>query len=137
MKSMVLQNWIYALRSGTYKQGKNYLKQTKSNRTSYCCLGVLCDLAIKDGVKLELSKEVDKHHNSQYTVFDETETCLPKKVREWADLNDHELMTKLVSYNDNLGFSFDQIAEIIPVLIEHAEYKKQQDKIAMIRSIVI
>lgn len=41
------KKWIAALRSGEYKQGK-YVLKTDDGR--YCCLGVLMDLAQKEGV---------------------------------------------------------------------------------------
>jgi hypothetical protein len=36
----IFVNWTTALRSGTYTQGKNYLRKTDG---SFCVLGVLCD----------------------------------------------------------------------------------------------
>jgi hypothetical protein len=36
------EQWIAALRSGDYKQGKCQLYEPLSH--SFCCLGVLCDL---------------------------------------------------------------------------------------------
>ena len=39
--------WVRALRSGKYNWGKRALR-TDDNK--YCCLGVLCELAIKQGV---------------------------------------------------------------------------------------
>lgn len=33
--------WVKALRSGNYEQGKNLLR---SKENKFCCLGVLCDL---------------------------------------------------------------------------------------------
>lgn len=38
--------WVKALRSGKYAQGQGQLKTTDG----YCCLGVLCDLAVKHGI---------------------------------------------------------------------------------------
>lgn len=38
--------WVKALRSGKYTQGQGQLKTTDE----YCCLGVLCDLAVKHGI---------------------------------------------------------------------------------------
>ena len=35
--------WTEALRSGEYKQGEHFLYDDTNN--SYCCLGVLCDIA--------------------------------------------------------------------------------------------
>ena len=34
--------WVAALRSGDYKQGQHYLKTPDD---TYCCLGVLCEIA--------------------------------------------------------------------------------------------
>lgn len=36
------KKWLEALRSGKYKQGQNELR---SKDNSFCCLGVLCDIA--------------------------------------------------------------------------------------------
>lgn len=42
----LVQKWVAALRSGEYKQGYGRLHLAKDN--SFCCLGVLCEVA---GVK--------------------------------------------------------------------------------------
>lgn len=41
MKKTLKLKWIAALRSGAYKQGKGRLRRGDS----YCCLGVLCEVA--------------------------------------------------------------------------------------------
>lgn len=41
MKKELKKKWVEALRSGKYSQGKNYLRKGDS----YCCLGVLCEVA--------------------------------------------------------------------------------------------
>lgn len=43
----VVKRWVAALRSGEYKQHQKALRSHAKN--SFCCLGVLCDLAAKDG----------------------------------------------------------------------------------------
>jgi len=46
--------WVAALRSGEYVQGRNLLEwRDAGGRVSNCCLGVLCRLAIADGVPLD------------------------------------------------------------------------------------
>lgn len=46
----VYTKWLAALRSGKYKQMQEKLRgQTDSGAVGFCCLGVLCDLAVKDG----------------------------------------------------------------------------------------
>lgn len=41
MKAAVRQQWVAALRSGQYKQGRGRLRDKENN---FCCLGVLCNL---------------------------------------------------------------------------------------------
>jgi hypothetical protein len=46
----VMKAWVKALRSGEYKQTTGALRRSSSTETmpeGYCCLGVLCDIAIK------------------------------------------------------------------------------------------
>ena len=78
----------------------------------YCCLGVLCDLAVKHGVIPEPSR------SDGYFVY-EGEACqLPKAVCNWAGLNSiagsfREGPGSLVTLNDSGNYSFQQIATII------------------------
>lgn len=41
MRPKVKKEWIAALRSGDYRQGRG---QLRSEDNSFCCLGVLCNL---------------------------------------------------------------------------------------------
>lgn len=52
MKPEVKNLWISALRSGEYQQGVGALRQKADPEQPdrFCCLGVLCDLAVKAGV---------------------------------------------------------------------------------------
>lgn len=43
MNKALKKKWVNALRSGEYKQGGNRLYNKKYD--SFCCLGVLCDVA--------------------------------------------------------------------------------------------
>src|SRR5271163_2402915 len=47
----VYKDWVVALRSGTYLQGKGALQRDSPLRVinEYCCLGVLCSLKQWDG----------------------------------------------------------------------------------------
>lgn len=46
MKPEIKEKWIAALESGDYPQTMGKLQDD----IGFCCLGVLCDLAVKDGV---------------------------------------------------------------------------------------
>lgn len=111
MKTSIKQKWISALRSGKYRQGRGALRRGDK----YCCLGVLCELAIQDGVKIEL--DVD---NESRTTFDGSAGYPPVAVMDWADLSDNnprirpggESDRTLAGINDE-GASFETIADLI------------------------
>lgn len=53
MKPEIKEKWLIALRSGEYKQTRHALRIVSSDAEesgdySYCCLGVLCDLYIRE-----------------------------------------------------------------------------------------
>ena len=46
MEKTIKQDWIEGLRSGSYAQGRDYLRKAyPGQRVDYCCLGVLCKVA--------------------------------------------------------------------------------------------
>lgn len=65
--------WLTALRSGEYKQGRNFLRQTNPNgKDRFCCLGVLCDIVDPTKWKSnEVIKPYDEHiTNIPYDLMD-------------------------------------------------------------------
>ena len=76
-------DWLTALRSGEYKQGKGFLKNSLGGIAQYCCLGVLCELAVKAGVVEKSEVDEDEY---VYT-FDGQSSYLPPKVATWADIH--------------------------------------------------
>jgi hypothetical protein len=87
MNPEIKEQWVRALRSGQYTQGKDALKISYAGKDSYCCLGVLCDIAVKSGAVDEPVKLADgwaygDDHDSSWS-------SLPRKVVEWAGLNNH------------------------------------------------
>ena len=52
MKQEVKDKWTQALRSRQYIQGKHALRKRSliDDLEQHCCLGVLCDLAVAEGV---------------------------------------------------------------------------------------
>ena len=98
----VAKKWVAALRSGKIQQTRKQLGNKNGGR---CCLGVLCDLAVEDGV----IQDYYKYSGS-----------LPRKVMRWAGLSDDmgEYKSKtsrrsLAGDNDTYNRSFAQIADII------------------------
>ena len=93
--------WVAALRSGTYTQGRRRLFNPYSN--TYCCLGVLCDIAEKyAGIRIK--------NNIRPNA--------PPEVIAWAGLND-AITGLLANMNDGIADylgnpqTFSQIADYI------------------------
>lgn len=114
MNPQVKEKWLAALRSGKYKQTTGALH----NKNGYCCLGVLCDLAIQESVvpmwarwgQAFRIRVDDKHWESDYEA-----ACLPPAVVEWAGLESPNPTVKgksLAEANDS-GIDFDRIADLI------------------------
>lgn len=113
MKEEIKAQWVAALRSGDYVQGRGVLRD---NEDRFCCLGVLCDLAERDGA-VRLLGGLD-HMSYGVDAEDSDAFILPESVREWSglsghhgDLRDHHYET-LVEANDQ-GEPFGIIADII------------------------
>ena len=118
-----IRKWVDALRSGEYEQGAGALrrgwKESGDQRVAHCCLGVACEAAMGDGVPL-------RHHNFDGYIgsqFIGTNSVLPDVVSEWLGLiggdpviGSHPTMSGdllATNANDDLGWSFTQIAEAI------------------------
>lgn len=117
MNQDIKQRWVAALRSGEYKQGTNWL----CKNGEFCCLGVLSDLAVKDGVISARPSEWDE----ATTYFDNEPALLPEAVAEWAGLpcaEDGPLedpvvqvggVEKGLSELNDEGMTFTELADII------------------------
>lgn len=139
MNAEVKQQWLEALRSGEYKQGQEQLHKTGPEGDRFCCLGVLCDLALKAGAtkvaKLDQNTDYDEETEEDVLVnaFDvwygdanaaslavtTSFEVLPEDVRKWAGLDGDDPIVEvdgvekcLSNLNDN-GTTFEALADII------------------------
>lgn len=113
MKKKIAVRWVAALRSDKFKQTTAYLH----NKDGYCCLGVLCELAVASGV-------IPKPEEDQDGVFEYgssgIQQTLPVEVMDWAGIDTttgefkdgDNSNQELVALNDD-GHSFKEIADII------------------------
>lgn len=97
----VRAQWIRALESGDYPQGKHALRLGGQ----YCCLGVLCDLAVQAGLGRWEAAETDILRDGEVMlefvgVNGKTAAIqLPQSVQEWAGLADNMgNFTEVVGY---------------------------------------
>lgn len=122
MNSEIKEKWVAALRSGKYKQGKDRLATiTICDETTYCCLGVLCELAVEEGIAI-------KTKGISYFNYDNDRNYPPESVCKWAEFESLEPSSdgkmfyirnpmieeyNLGEYNDIKKYSFEQIADLI------------------------
>lgn len=83
MNPEVRTQWCAALRSGDYPQGRNRLRsELPDGMLTYCCLGVLTDLAVAAGVTTwEQESTLDLLSGNGYYLSD--------AVMNWAGLGGH------------------------------------------------
>lgn len=123
----IIKEWIAALRSGKYEQGRGKLKDHASGKVCHCCLGVLCELAAEHGTIGPATLLNDIY------FFENHSGNLPNKVRDWAGLSlKLGFLQELMDMNDS-GKSFAVIADFIEVhlvktlwleALESGEYKQ-------------
>lgn len=125
---------VDALRSGQYEQARGSLMNVAPDgQKSYCCLGVLCDIAVKNGVVGVTPVEVV--HDPGFVIAEavrgDGEGCivralLPHVVREWygfdsvgpsvrmpSECGDEPYEQELTYLNDNIKATFAEIADAI------------------------
>ena len=88
MKRKIMEKWVAALESGEYLKGTSRLKTIRKRKApQYCCLGVLCDVYIKEHPKATWRDEdivgtfLHKKTEEQETAF------LPHSVRVWSGIS--------------------------------------------------
>lgn len=114
MDQGVKAKWVKALRSRKYKQGQSFLAQEYRGKVYHCCLGVLCDIAVREGVIPSASRI----EGNEPLYFGNEMKFPPSEVLEWAGLPRKELSTGnplliLAGMNDDGNKSFGYIAAYI------------------------
>jgi len=132
MNKGLVRQWVEALRSGKYKQGRKALRNIDD---SYCCLGVLCDIS-KNTLDLTWEHDSNDVCESEIYTMEKNGGVLPDSVWEYLgkDVNykvnistTNSKIPKsvidsfiqplshiyLVTLNDQYQLSFEQIADII------------------------
>lgn len=94
----VKRKWLKALRSQRYQKATQMLcrrPKRKGDNFGFCCLGVLVDVAVLDGVNVEwrepkTSCEIESALCAQNTKdpADSNYSTPPRVVRDWANLDD-------------------------------------------------
>lgn len=123
MRKDIAEEWTARLDSGNYLQGTGFLRQIDAGSADrYCCLGVLCEIAVEAGV-IDPGEKGIKSGKYSYGS-DDAEGILPLEVMRWAEISDsdgtfltlhsdHQDIPRLIEMNDELKATFSQIATVI------------------------
>lgn len=108
MNPVAKELWLAALRSGEREQGKGYLNVSGK----FCCLGVLCEVAIESGVGVEKEKDqVGAHYYNGRSSYP------PLAVYVWSGLDGYTTADgpdmSLSAMNDSEDKTFLEIADWI------------------------
>jgi len=106
MDKNIKKKWVKALRSGKYKQTTTDLCDITSN--THCCLGVLCEVLIKDGHNIRKTTDGCFSFNKKRKMGGQLSTPLLNHVGLTA-----EQQTYLIHLNDEKEWSFKHIADAI------------------------
>jgi hypothetical protein len=121
MRPEVREQWVAALRSGKYKQMPGALARVTPEGSRYCCLGVLCDIAVQEGVLAAPNGA----NNLGYVYYGGMADVLPEKVVAWAELPEanpelamieeggEEMILAAAEWNDTFKKTFEEIADAI------------------------
>lgn len=109
-----LRLWIKALRSGDYAQTTGTLHRTEETLTrpvGFCCLGVLTDIAAKDGCEIEKGTFGNEGYANMKGRY------FPQEVEDWLGGETPIDATALVAMNDDMKLSFAEIADRLEAAI--------------------
>lgn len=115
---------MHALRSGDYTQGNGALHSlnAQTGAHTYCCLGVATELAVDAGI---LSPGLQQRGSSFHYLagpcpLGDSNTFPPQVVWDWLGLETPDpvftidgLPWKASELNDDLGFTFAEVADLI------------------------
>lgn len=127
MRRDIRDRWVAALRSGAYEQGR---KRLRTSNDQYCCLGVLCEIAVETGVipppvqqEVGYSDRPYKYGMETSNGWNSSTTGLPDIVATWAGLGPQGMHVRIphkeaeesfnLAYLNDNGSTFEEIADLI------------------------
>jgi hypothetical protein len=103
MNKELKEKWIQALRSGKYKQGHLFLR---NSRNGFCCLGVLCDVYNNTDWIPSYNPETSYSYKTGTGL-----SLIPKEVATEIGITDEQ--QNQLSVRNDTGKSFIEIADYI------------------------
>ena len=112
MDPSVKQLWMDELRNGNRKQAQRYLNTGEAQ----CCLGVLCELAIEQGLDIKAESYTPYEKADPLITYDGSAAVLPTAVMAWSGIihdNGAYGRNNALSMDNDQGKTFAEIADII------------------------
>lgn len=108
------RKWADALESGDFQQTRGVLhKIDAKNGDSFCCLGVACVVAIREGVELPTTPD----YEGTAMLYGTNSAATPQAVADWlglrSDLGAYGGARSLAEDNDSYLHDFKRIAMTI------------------------
>lgn len=127
MDPNVKEQWLLALRSGDYRQVQGALADRVvladgEEAFGNCCLGVLCEIAVKNNVIPPRELNIDPKWGDEEWLYAGSRATLPPEVTQWAGLDNPDprvshrtvgTLRRLADLNDIDDLSFAEIADLI------------------------
>lgn len=144
MDATIKGNWVNDLNSGNFQKGVGRLHKVRKDTEGkivheFCCLGVLCEQAVAEGVadRTLIGSEDFGHYvyhpagtdyNDANDDGEANSNYLPPFVKRWAgldesnprvdtpsgvDVKDYGVRCSVATLNDEVYGSFDKIAELV------------------------
>lgn len=101
MNAEIKAEWVADLRSGRYQQGRGALNRDGR----FCCLGVLCEQAVRKGVIPAPTKKTAGYGTVAYygEGLNAQASVLPDVVAEWAGIRTATKIDNTGIYTDESG----------------------------------
>lgn len=108
MTKTLVNKWVKALRSGNYKQGRTFLRQSTPEGDCFCVLGVLADVAGCRWGKEKIPNGPEVGTLGLYQSFG----ILPESIGKRIGISNNAQVL-LTTRNDVQHWKFDTIASYI------------------------
>ena len=118
MNPDIKRRWINRLRSGADRQGSGALHRpagtTASGAPELCCLGVLCEIALEDGIVTRELVGDAYHYADSRDPMDWGSGALPYAVARWAGLDSIDPVVKALHKTGNAPLSLLNDDVVVP-----------------------
>lgn len=137
MNEDIRAKWVAELRSGKHTQVRGRLEMLDNDGAAVvgrCCLGVLCRLAIDNGLKVHTSIGFVAGPPRAFTTFDGEPSVLPDSVLLWAGMPDNNpdvYFCQPISALNDEGFTFTELADIIEGKWTEGQVRKRVNELRM------